>query len=559
MGLISSTKAFPPNAADKGPGRDLWNQVFGSTTKEDGSKFPRVRQQGGRTLVGADASVIRLIDSLRSRAPGTWSDDRWEQERHFTGIAYVAIHRICEMMGQAEFAVYERDTKHQDGKRPVTEDHPAYGLVQLLERPNAHDTFGDLMYRFSQQLRLTGTALTWMVPNKVGVPMELYPIPTALAIPQAVTNPDYPHGYYRIQPVYPYGPFSSSPTPNTAVGAPIPAEWMMRFKYPHPILWYDGYSPLTGLRLQFDVIEAIDRSQWYSMKREFKPNVVLEMPDVEEAQPYPETEIERLRVELSQDHQGQQNVGKLLVTPPGGKIGPFGTNPIDMDYKEGWEQKAGFLMGGLGITKQAAGMIDESSYASLFATLKQLDWTTLAPDCNRIAQQMTRQLAPFFGDNIFIEIRTKRIDDHDVRNGRITLAMNAKAITKNEVRKELGLEITKEEWGEDFAGEESGGDQGTLERPEIPGSVEKTSEAVQRESASLDQSFGEAGGEGEKEPAEMQSPGTGSLGRGSLGPRKSLNGFAKRIDFLERDAKSVRNTLRKTARLADYAARNGRH
>src|SRR5260370_35899679 len=109
-------------------------------------------------------------------------------------------------------------------------------------------------------MTLMGKALTWMVPNKLKTPMELYSIPTAIAIPQPAINPDFPDGYYRIQPIYPYGPFSSYPTPATAVGAPIPAQWMLRVKYPHPLLRYDGYSPMTVLRLQQDEIESIDRS-----------------------------------------------------------------------------------------------------------------------------------------------------------------------------------------------------------------------------------------------------------------------------------------------------------
>ena len=391
---------------------------------------------------------------MRSMAPGGWSDNRWEQSAHFKSIAYVAIHRIAEQMAQAEFQVFQSDPYNPDGKRPVIQGEPAYDLVKLLEKPNNDDSFGALLYQWTLQISLTGMALTWMVPNILGKPCELYPIPTAIAIPQPAVNPDYPDGYYRIQPIYPYGPFSSYPTPASAVGAPIPAQWMLRFKYPHPLLRYEGYSPLSALAFHLDLVESIDRSRWYSMKRSINPSAVLNMDDMEGSPPLPEPEIERIRGEFETAQQGPENAGQLFVSFPGAKLEPWGVRPEEMDYPQGWEQVSSFVLGGLGITKQAAGMIEDSSYSTLFATLKQLYWLTLEPICTRFASYITRHLAPFFGDGLIVEIRCKRIDDHDIKNTKLNLLMAAKAITKNEMRKECDFPLTRELWGNEVAGQE---------------------------------------------------------------------------------------------------------
>jgi phage portal protein BeeE len=291
-----------------------------------------------------------------------------------------------------------------------------------------------------------------MVPNVFGTPFELYSVPTALAIPQPVINPEYPHGFYRIQPVYPYGPFSSYPTPASAVGAPIPAQWMLRIKYPHPFLRYDGYSPMTALKYHIDLLEMIDRSRHYSMQRSINPSAVLNFSDMEGAQPLPQTEIDRIHAEFEEGHQGPENSGQLYVTPPGGKLEQWGARPIDMDYPRGWDQLISYILGGFGITKPAAGMIEDSSYSTLFATMKQLYWQTLDPTCNRISSHLTRKLAPFFGDDLIIEIRCKRIDDHDVKNARLQILMAGKAITKNELREECEFPLTPEDWGSEMAG-----------------------------------------------------------------------------------------------------------
>lgn len=444
-----------------------WREVF-ATEKERGFRtststddYDETRQKPvrggswGRSISGA-ASFKRLLQAMQSMAPGGWSDDRWEQTRHWEGIQYVAGHRKCELLAQSEFKVYFRDDNAKDGKREIKRsDREEYRLVHLLEKPNKEDSWGDLMYRWSQQMDLTGMALTWMVPNAAGTVKELYSIPTAIAIPQPAVNPDFPDGFYRIQPVYPYGPFSSYPTPSSAVGAPIPAEWMMRFKYPHPLLRYDGFSPYTGLRLHIDEVTQMDRSRWYTAKNIFNPNAILSFDEMDGAEPLPEAEIEALRAEFENTHQGTENTGKLYVSPPGSKLEPWANNLKDLEYQQGWEQLVSFVMAGLGITKPAAGMTDSTAYAQLYAALKQLYWLTLDPQTSRISAGLSRRLAPFFGEDLIIEIRCKRIDDQDQTVQKINSLITAKAVTKNEVRRLLDEPETDQPWGKEIAGMDS--------------------------------------------------------------------------------------------------------
>jgi phage portal protein BeeE len=476
---------------------------------------------------------------MRSMAPGGWSDDRWAETKAWTGITYIAGHRICEQLSQSEFKIYRRDDNHPDGKKLVSRRDPSYELHELLERPNNDDSWGDLAYNWGMQLTLTGKALTWMVPNELRKPMELYPIPTAIAIPQPAVNPDYPDGCYRIQPVYPYGPFSSYPTPTSAVGAPIPAQWMLEFKYPHPLLRYDGYSPLTALNFHFDEVLMIDKSRHYSMRRAINPSAVLNMEGMEGAQPLPESEIERIKAEFENSFFGPENAGQLYVAAPGSRLELFGQTPKDMDYSNGWDQLVSFLLGGLGITKPAAGMVDDSSYSTLFATLKQLYWLTLEPMINRIGNKLTRHLAPFYGEDLIVEIKCRRIDDHDVRNGEIQQGLATRCITKNEVRKMLGLPPTKEQWGNEIAGVEplppmpqemppqgSGMPQGQMQGGEANPQDILAMLAANGQLGNLDEQGNPMQDEVRGEPVEVGNsrPRTGKLAAGGLGPRmKSIS------------------------------------
>jgi phage portal protein BeeE len=554
MGIIknlASGKPFlPAQKPEMGQGRRLWQQFFGQATKEDGlteSRSDTIRGDGGswtKTSIAAPEATKRLIQAMRSRSPGGWSDNRWEQTQHFKGITYVGIDRVSKQFLMSEFKLYMRDPTHVDGKRLITPDDPPlnekcmqlgikpYDLIRLLQRPNRQDSWGAMMYRWSQQLRLTGTALTWMLPNAFGIPMEMYCIPTSIAIPQPAINPDYPDGYYRIQPIYPYGPFSSYPTPATAVGAPIPAQWMLRFQYPHPLLRYDGYSPLTAMNLHIDEVEMMDRSRFYKMKSTVNPTAVLNMSRVEGMENLPQEEIDRIHVEWEQ-YQGPENAGKLIVGAPGATLDEFGTRPVDMDYVESWDQLTSFVLGGgFGISKPAAGMVEAASYANLFSTLKQLVLLTLDPDFALISEYLTQDLCPFFGDGLFLEIKSRRIDDHEIIFEKIQSGQAAKCITKNQVLKMLEMETTAEPWGMDFAG-----DPTPLEMQNIQQEMQMNADAMAAQTGAPADS-GKGGGmeleikDSKAPPSEepqikKNRPEPGAGQRGALGVPKSLGVYEK--------------------------------
>jgi hypothetical protein len=543
MGRIQNIreKAARPSPSTRGDAGRLWREIFVNKERDFGPNPSRPdhpttpggnndpRAQGAvqdvpvtrRSISAAnETAYVALLKAMRSRAPGGWASDHWEQLKHYVGIAYVGIDRIGRQWQRFEFNVYMKDETSQNGKRAVTENDPPqggrfckpYDLIKLLQRPNKQDHWGKLCFRWCQQKKLTGMALTWVVPNGLGVPIELYCIPTALAIPQAVINEEYPDGYYRIQPVYPYGPFSSYPTPAAAVGAAIPAEWMMRFMDPHPFFRYEGYGPLEGGRQQLDSVEMIDKSRNYKMRTSFNPSAVLQMDGADESQGLPEDEIERIRAEFENQWLDPSHHGNLFVTYPGARVEEWGKGPAEYDYPQSWEQLISFCLGGVfGITKQAAGMIEDSSYATLFATLKQLHVTELEPSCEDLGAELTAQLAPHFGDNLIVEVRCPRIDDHELRLAKLDQLIAAKCVTKNQVLIEWGMPPTDEPWGEDIAGDPSPNESAQMQ---------------QEMEMSMMAPPGMEGEEGSPEEAQAgigsERPGPGELGRGSLGPRKHV-------------------------------------
>lgn len=598
MGFISSysKNQTPPKGVRSLSGRSqqLWDEVFGNASKEKPAPRPQQdnwqRPQGYRSIAGYAASQARLIEALRSDAPGGWTTPMLAKAQHLLGAVYIGVTRLCRHFSQCEFQVFKRDPNAPKGKRPITEADPPdndyrrqwdikpYDLVKLLQKPNKQDSWGMLMWRLLQQKLLEGMALTWLLPNQTQTPMELYVLPTALCVPQPSTNPDFPFGFWRVQPYYPYGPFSSYPTPNSAVGASVPAQWVMKSMYPHPLVRYEGWSPQDGMRLEIDEFEMIGKSRHSTMRKGVRPSAVLNFDEVEGAQSLTSEEIARIHAEWENTYQGYENDGGLIVGVPGGRLDQFGISPREMDFTQGYEQLLSVILGGgFGITKPAAGMVEDSAYSTLFATMKQLYTHTLDPECNDIGSDLTRDVAPHFGDDLIVELRCKPINDHEIMFKKADLFLQTGRITWNQLCKLVDEDelITQQPWGDmtitelqaedqmkaqqmqmmmqaQMMGQAPGGAPGQggpamsrgVDMPPTEGAVNQAPDLA----AMVD--------EMRAEPSEVMNsrPQVGELAQGALGPRKRLEKLLKKRGLGElTQTKSMYDQVR------EACERNGSH
>ncbi len=483
----------------------------------------RLPDPSNTSMVGTKRAVQALLAVLRSSAPGAWSDNRLEQSNHFTGPQFLAINTLMKQAAASELTVYHRDRKDPAQRKPAPMDD---ALVRLLESPNNLDDYGLYMRRLVQQIGLTGTALNWTVPNGFNKPKELYILPTALAtpLPQYI---GFPQGAYRVMPMYPYGPFGMVPNVPAAAGATIDARQIFRVQNPHPYLRYDGYSDLTAMRLQADTVENIDRARLSQQQKGTDPSLHLNFDSTQGWNPSQE-DLERYRAQIEAVMAGPMNAGKILFTT-NTDVNTLSTTPKDMAWQEGWEQLIGFVLSGYGVPKSVSGMSEDTSFAQLFAALKQFHWITLEPLLQMIALAFNKHLCPLFGPQYWLEIKPRRIDDPTIKQAKANGFVVAKACTKNEYRLMLDEEPTEEEWGEQIVGEPPPQQQA--------GAVGGQQSAVGSEQTA-DRRLLTAPGQRElhKNPVEEDRP-ENEQGEGALGPRKSLvgalasvNGHAKSLN-----------------------------
>lgn len=392
-----------------------------------------------------DNSLQPLLAGFRANVPGAWTDNRLLQSQHFTGVAFTAIRALCEGTASATLEITDRglldderaeftakafeklgsrimsrrgfkikggpgihaEVGKPDGE-PVEFDHPLY---ELLENPNPIDTFSDYVYEKTLQLALTGSCLEWMVPNGINTVAEMYVVPTALAWPVPYSN-QYPRGAWRVTPLYAYGPYAVLPTSAGMNGAIIPTEQIIRTKLKHPLIRWDGYSSLTALGVQMDILEAIDQARWNAFLDGVHPSTIFEVDATKAgAANVTQANLDRFDQQLKQKFAGSRNFGRYMVPPPGVTARPFSTSPIDMDFNAGWEQMRDFVLSGFGVPKGAIGAEAAGSYAQLYAGLKQYFLTTLTPWVRRIADGWNKHLCKIWSDSLRIHLHLPTLDD----------------------------------------------------------------------------------------------------------------------------------------------------
>ncbi len=260
---------------------------------------------------------------------------------------------------------------------PLEMYHP---LRRLFDNPNSQDTFFDLMYESQMFQELCGVSYTWIVPNEMGQPCELWVIPSHWVFPKTgggkLENPvydpndgddsNYLHpirgserliSHFEVRPWGGMGP---------AGALYIPAEQIIMERWKNPMDKINGYSTLTAVAQWIDLEESISKSRWAQMMNQARPEFWVEMgegfSDVDNDQ------IARLESRIAEKLQGEYNYGKPFITPQGTKVSVLSFSPTEMAYFQSEEQVRDMILSSKGVPKSAVGVTNDQTFGSILAT-----------------------------------------------------------------------------------------------------------------------------------------------------------------------------------------------
>lgn len=437
---------------------------------------------------------------LRAALAGAYSggpvSNHREEAFHFTDFSYVAIHAIgmqlhsasvtayvdgsSQMSNQArrkslraKFGSYTRwKASYGEEEEEVESLDMSHPLMRLLARPNPYESGGTFRYRQAIQTRLTGGNYVWNVPSQLGPTCERYVIPTT-AITPVFPSKKLPFGGYLIQPscarfipLNDDGFVEGSTGWQQLLGKVVDARFVQKCGFPHPVWLDDFQSPQSAGARWIDGERSINEARTSGVSQGMNPSMVWTLP--EDNADIDQDTMDRTQKAIQDKYGGPQNVGRVLVAPFGTTVNQNAATPKDMGYDVGFQDMKAAVLALHNTPPVAIGMQEPGSRAAYYASLTVMDHAAVQPLCDMLAESDTFHLAPQFGVGITIEMESEKIDDADATNARLTLASNAKSITKNELRANIGMPPLPGPEGDEFAGPEAAKPTGQMPGQQNP-------------------------------------------------------------------------------------------
>ena len=459
------------------------------------------------------ATYIRGRDPrpyLQGTAPGLWASNHLEEATQCKGWQFVAVRTLAKLSAQAELSIEEvigkpsvmekklrpvrkalkaldrlhkglqpesakvkakikrKSKKHTKstvsptsrprGRKPAGENDP---LLRLLQKPNGNQNKNTFLFQIIQQLSLTGTAFVWTVRDEFGVPKELYVVPTGLCQPR-LPSAAFPNGSYWITPLSAWANMPSSVSqwaPGALgnallMGAEIDFDDVKAIRWPHPVYLSDGLSPLAAGALWVDMSTQMDEAAWYSFENTATPGMIFTQdPTID---PSPEDK-ETFRQDLRAEYSGTPNTGNNLVLPKGIDAERRTPSPLEMDYVGSRPQMRDMGMALHQVTPIAAGISEASSFAALWAALRQTSELAIQPMLDLTGEELTSLLGEAFpGARRVITFTARAIDDAQTLEQRLRTDIQAKnVLTVKEYRALRKLPPFGDERDDAFVGQDT--------------------------------------------------------------------------------------------------------
>lgn len=299
-------------------------------------------------------------------------------------------------------------------------DHP---LLKLLNKCNPYHNRHDLLELTSIFLDTTGNGYWLKQNNQLGIPEELYLLPSHLVTAERDSN------YYVRKWVFGQG----------AEQKKYDLDQVIHFKYNNPLDAYGlGVSPLRAA-WQRRAISAKELSYLDNyLSNMGKPDAVLSIKD--SINP---VEAERVAKEFRHRYQGQGN-GGLLVLDGTMNLSPINFPAKDMAELELYQVVKTVICNCFHIPPDIFELGVSSNRSTKEAAIYAFACDCLRPRLEGIVQKLNDELVPYFDDRFFFEAEDVVPEDKEAERADEQMLISQQVITRDEARVRHGY--PSEEW-----------------------------------------------------------------------------------------------------------------
>ena len=398
----------------------------------------------------ASGGRISMLSGGGTRQYGSDTTRPRKLAQHYTYWNYVSITRTCEFLGgqfpQVGIPVKGSSARHltavqrqhlkayysrafaqsvYDDLEPIPLSHP---FLELLTHVNGEDTWEDFAFEVFLFWQLTGTVYIWAIPSGLGLPAELWVIPT-----HWVNERRDKKGRLVEYEVIPEGDRGRKET--------IPEEEVFKGILKSPKSKVEGYSPLEAAPLWTDQVEWIENSRGQHFRNGRNPDVLLKLGD--KHQDPAEDTITRIKEKFQRRTAGVEKHGETVVVPPGIDIEKWSQTPKEMDYTNSGDSARRSNLALHGTPPIVAGISDDYTRATAEAGLLVMSQWVINPKLRRFAGLLNK-IAGRFDPRLVVWFEDTAPDDKEfiLQQERADFEMGA--IDPDEIRTSRGREAKGE-------------------------------------------------------------------------------------------------------------------
>lgn len=255
-------------------------------------------------------------------------------------------------------------------------EHP---LIDLLNKVNPFMNWMDLCESTVINCDLTGNHYWYILKNKLGLPVELWPIPAdRIAIIPSKTK--YIAGY-----LYKYGS-------NEVL---LNEDEVIHFKYFNPSDQYYGMGCLAAVTTQYNINENMDKYENALFTNNGRPEGILKT----EAKLTKEVH-DRLKSDWNDKNIGIENVGKTPLLEQGLDFKAISIPPRDLAFLQGRKLTKEQIFNAFGLS--LAMFSDNSNRTNSETASANYMRDAIAPRATRMASKINEKLSLLYDNNLFV-------------------------------------------------------------------------------------------------------------------------------------------------------------
>ena len=307
-------------------------------------------------------------------------------------------------------------------KAADVEEVTSHAWLDLMKNVNPQHNARDLKEYTILYQDLTGECYWWLRKGALGVPDQIWPLPSQFVNPVFGNDLDNPIKSY----IYKTG----------AIEIEIPEDQVIFFTYPNPNNVFTGFGCVKGVASAVYIREQMDDFEKALFENKARIGGLL---TPKAGTNVSDKDRERLKVMFGQSYAGAKKAGQLVVPPIDMDLKTDTMTPEEMNYIEGRsvnmeEISLAFDIPPGALTSKSVNLANAKVADNRHAK------NGILPRCDRYADKLNEKFLPLYDDNIFCAFDNPVPEDRALILKEQTERVKTGISTRDEIRLEQGME-----------------------------------------------------------------------------------------------------------------------